>query len=74
MTLKSWQDLKLRYCDRAGCEVALQAEMVYPAEHLPEQPPRVFAHRCSHAVNCMLHRKSACLWAGGDPAYDPFLE
>ena len=25
--------------------MALQAQMIYPPEHLPDQPPRILAHR-----------------------------
>ena len=74
MALKTWQDVKVRYCDHAGCEVALEAEVVYPAEFLPDQPPRILAHRCSEAVRCMLFNKPSCVWAGSNPLYDPFVE
>ncbi len=74
MAFKTWQSIKTRYCNHAGCEVALQAETVYPAEYLPDQLPRVLAHRCSKAMDCMLYQKAACVWSGGNPAYDPFKE
>jgi hypothetical protein len=55
-------------------EVHLEADMVFPAESLPDQPGRVLAHRCSHGVQCNLMNKAACVWAGTNPAYDPFVE
>lgn len=74
MVAKEWQVVKRRYCTRAQCAVALEAEAVYPAEWMPEQPPHLGAHRCSNGMECMLEDKPACVWSGGNPAYDPFLE
>lgn len=74
MAVKTWESIQIRYCDHAGCEVALEAEVIYPADHLPDQSPRLGAHRCSHAVACMTTSNSTCQWAGTNPAYDPFTE
>ena len=52
MTVKVWQTIKVQYCRHAGAEVALEAEVLYPGEHLPDQGPRVVAHRCSRGVDC----------------------
>jgi hypothetical protein len=71
MAEKMWISEKLQYCERAGCDVSLQAEMIFPAEHLPDQPPRVTVHRCSHG-DCCGDEKAACVWNGTNPAYDPF--
>ena len=49
MAVKTWQTIKVRYCHHADAEVELEAQTVYPAEWLPDQPPRILAHRCSHA-------------------------
>ncbi|GAP13802.1 hypothetical protein LARV_01557 [Longilinea arvoryzae] len=73
MAVKMWEPIKVQYCDHAGCEVALEAEVVYPAETLPDQP-RLGAHRCSHGAICSQMDKPACLWAGTNPGYDPFNE
>jgi hypothetical protein len=52
----------------------MDAEVILPAEWLPEGPPRVIAHRCSQAVDCNLDNRASCVWAGTNPAYDPFAE
>jgi hypothetical protein len=52
-------------------EVALEAEMLYPMDELPD-PPRVLSHRCSHGQECNQLGKAACVWAGTNPDYDPF--
>jgi hypothetical protein len=74
MAVKTWQTLKIKYCQHAGVEVGLEAEVVYPAEWLPDQPPRVNAHRCSHGLACNLDGRPSCIWAGTNPVFDPFLE
>jgi len=72
MANKSWETVKLQYCHHACEDVCLEAEVVYPAEWLPDQPPRVLARRCSHGMNCNLDGRPSCVWAGTNPAYDPF--
>ena len=52
MSLRTWQVEKIKYCENVGHEIALETEVVHPAEHLPEQAPRVLAHRCSNALEC----------------------
>lgn len=74
MVLRDWQVIKVQYCQHAGKEVALEAEVVYPAEFLPDQPPRILAHRCSEAFSCNLDGRASCVWAGTNPMYDPFKE
>ena len=48
MAQKSWEVIKVRYCQHVSQEVGLEAEAVYPSEIMPDQPPRLVAHRCSH--------------------------
>ena len=72
MAVKVWHPLRFRYCQHVDEEVALQAEVVYPAEWLPEGPPRVLAHRCSRGIDCNLESRPSCVWAGTNPIYDPF--
>lgn len=72
MAIKSWETVKLQYCHHVCEDVCLEAEMVYPAEWLPEQPARVLARRCSHSLMCNLDGRPSCVWAGTNPAYDPF--
>ena len=74
MAVKVWQTIKVQYCRHAGKEIALEAEVLYPEEHLPDQGPRVVAHRCSRGVECSLMAEPACVWAGTNPNYDPFEE
>ena len=72
MAVRTWETQKIRFCDHAGSDVALEAEVVYPADSLPDQAPRVQAHRCSRALECNMFCQPACVWAGTNPVYDPF--
>ena len=72
MTEKKWEAIKFERCIRVGEEVELQAQVVYPADHLPDSPPRITAHRCTYGVRCNLMGKPTCVWSGTNPAYDPF--
>lgn len=74
MAHKTWQAIKVRYCEHAEANVALEAEVIYPADWMPDQPPRITAHRCSRAIACNLDERASCVWAGTNPAYDPFAE
>ena len=74
MAEKQWQPIKIRYCKHAGCEVALEAETIYPVEFLSDQPPRIAGHRCAHWLECNKMDQAACVWAGSNPGYDPFEE
>jgi len=72
MAVKQWEALKYCFCEHVGKEVSLEAEVIYPAEHLPDQPPQVVAHRCSLGFQCALDGRVSCRWAGTNPAVDPF--
>jgi len=74
MSVRTWQPVKISYCHHVCKEVALEADLVYPAEWLPDQGPRVFGHRCSHAMFCNLDGRPSCIWSGTNPAFDPFAE
>lgn len=74
MGVKTWQTIKVQHCHHVNREVGLEAQIVYPAEWLPDQPPRILAHRCSHAFACILDGRPSCVWAGTNPSYDPFLD
>ncbi len=74
MAEKTWETVKVCRCQHIGQDVALEAEVVYPAEWLPDQAARLLAHRCSHGLECNQDGRAACLWAGSNPAFDPFLE
>ena len=74
MSEKIWQPIKIRYCHHVDQEVAFEAELVYPPEWMPDQEPRVLAHRCSQSLACNLDGRPSCIWAGTNPAIDPFIE
>lgn len=74
MAEEQWNVIKVCYCDHVNEEVGLEARVIYPAEWLPEQPPRVVAHRCSHGLQCNREGRPSCVWAGTNPAFDPFAE
>jgi len=74
MANRSWQTIKVCYCQHVQAEVGLEAELVYPAEWLPDQPPRVLARRCSQGITCNLDGRPSCIWAGTNPTFDPFIE
>ena len=71
MAQKKWKVSKIRYCEHVGHEIKLEAQVVYPAEHLPDQLPRVIANRCSNAVECNKIDKMVCAWCGTNPAVKP---
>lgn len=72
MVQKYWERIKRQYCQHVRAEVYLEAEAVYPSEHLPDQPPHLRAHRCSRGLECNQENKPACIWAGTNPNIDPF--
>lgn len=67
-----WEKLKKRYCDKVATYVFLEAELIYPADLLSFEHPRVLAHRCSHANLCNANEKAYCIWCGTNPNFDPF--
>jgi hypothetical protein len=75
MATRIWQTVKICYCHHIAQEVSLEAEVVYPAEWLPDiEPARVLGHRCSNGAKCNLEERYSCMWAGTNPVMDPFLE
>ncbi len=72
MSEKTWETLKVQYCPQVDDKVSLPAQVVYPAEFLPDQPGRVLAPRCSHGSACNLDNRPSCVWAGTNPGHDPF--
>ncbi len=74
MVVQKWQTIKVRYCEHAGADVAMEAGLLFPADLLPDQPPRVVAHRCSRAIACNLDNRASCVWAGTNPTFDPFAD
>lgn len=74
MTDRYWEICQMIYCKHIDSQVALEIELIYTAEHLPEQRPRLLVHRCSHGTQCSLSEISACVWAEPNPNFDPFKE
>jgi hypothetical protein len=72
MAEKTWEVISIRYCDHIHEQVGLEAEIVYPADHLPDLEERILAHRCTRSLSCNLEDRGSCTWAGTNPAIDPF--
>ena len=70
MAQKKWQVSKVRYCEHVGQEVALEIQVVLPADHLPDQP-HVTAHRCSKAMECNKIDKMVCAYCFTNPNENP---
>jgi hypothetical protein len=68
---RNWEVSKIKYCEHVGHEIALETELVYPAEFLPDQPPRVVAQRCSNGLACNAMEKPGCVWCGTRPNHQP---
>jgi hypothetical protein len=71
VAFRTWEVNKISYCEHVGHEIALESEVVYPAEHLPDQPPRVLARRCSNALACNSLETPGCVWCGTHPEHQP---
>ena len=71
MAQKKWKVSKIRYCEHVGHEIKLESLVVYPADQLPDQLPRVIANRCSNAVECNQIDKMVCAWCGTNPNVKP---
>jgi hypothetical protein len=73
MPVVVWKTMKNKKCERVQEVVSLEARVVYPADFLPDQPPRILAHRCSKGLECNQMNSPTCMWAGTLPGYDPFV-
>ena len=73
MAETNWEVSKIAFCERMKKDVALETEIVYPIDFLPD-PPRVISHRCSHGLECNQFAGTSCIWAGTNPDHDPFKE
>jgi hypothetical protein len=71
MATKVWQVEKTKYCEHVQNTIAIETEVVYPAEFLPEQAPRIVARRCSKALECNCIEHPACSLSGTNPDLDP---
>ena len=74
MADRVWEVSKTCYCNHVDMEVALETHLVFPADFIPDQNPRVLGHRCSQGLHCNQFSQAACIWAGTNPDYDPFQE
>lgn len=74
MTVRTWEPIVSRFCQYVNQQVFLEAEVVYPADFLFDFSPRVLAHRCSRGIECNLEGQVSCMWAGINPALDPFIK
>ena len=72
MAYVTWEPIQRSECERIGKEAALEVRLVYPADIMPDQPPRVLGHRCSRGLECNQLDKPSCCWAGTLPGFDPF--
>ena len=70
MTEKTWEVIKVRYCDHVGHEVSIETEVIHPSDYLPDMA-RVVAHRCSDAKICNMANKPGCAWCGTNPNHQP---
>ena len=71
MAQRQWQVQKVHYCEHVEQNVALEVHVVYPADHLPDQPPHVIAHRCSKALECNSLDKMVCSYSFTNPDLKP---
>lgn len=69
-----WDTIKVQFCHHIDQQVSLQAQVVFPADMLPDQGARILSHRCSHGFACNLDGRPSCIWAGTNPVMDPFIE
>ena len=60
MAERTWEVTKVCFCDHVKHEVALEAEVLYPVDTLPN-PPRVLSHRCSPGMQCNQFAQPACV-------------
>lgn len=68
-----WKPIKEMHCEKMRQDVVLEAQVVFPANFMPMQSPRVISHRCSMGMQCNSIDKPSCKWAGTLPDFDPFL-
>ena len=73
MAERTWEVSKVCFCEHVKQEVALETEVLYPIDFLPDSP-RVLSHRCSLGLQCNQFAQAACAWSGTNPNYDPFSQ
>ncbi|MBE7534353.1 MAG: hypothetical protein HS124_01290 [Anaerolineales bacterium] len=71
MAQKRWHVVEVCYCEHAGREARLEAQVIDPAESVADQPSRIVARRCSNAIECNVNEKIACAYCGTNPNHVP---
>ena len=62
MAWESWRTVKQTRCEIMDEEITLHSRLAFAADNLPDQPPRVLAHRCSSAEHCDHFDQPKCPW------------
>jgi len=57
---REYQKTVLNFCPHVQREVRILSRLVYPAEQLPDGPPRITHRVCDSFGECSLQDKSAC--------------
>lgn len=68
-----WEPVQARFCARLEQWVTPEVLRAYPADVLPDQPPRLLGRRCPQAELCNRIERPTCVWAGTQPDYDPLI-
>ena len=74
MAEKKWESVQTCFCAHVNMDVNLDVEVIYPADYLDNDVPRLGAHRCSNELLCNQFNQGACIWAGTNPMVDPFKD
>jgi hypothetical protein len=72
MADEQWITVKTIYCKQSKQEATLEFLVAHSPEHMPDQPPRILARRCSISKECVVKDDCNCHWTGTNPLYDPF--
>lgn len=59
------RDIHISTCPHCNGEATIRSVVVFPAEHLPETPPRIISRNCDQYNNCNLFDKVECPEAVG---------
>jgi hypothetical protein len=62
MAWETWQTVKQERCSIIKKNAALESRLVFAADRMPDQPPRVVSYRCSYGESCTQSNKTMCPW------------
>lgn len=62
MAWETWRTIQQTRCIFLQGKVCLEARVLYPADIMPDQPPRVLAFRCSSVQDCDRFNQADCPW------------